>query len=107
MARAQITVTKPVSLLSYTPSRPFFPRGFLWDEGFHLLPVIEWDLDLAVGVLRSWLGLMDDDGWIGRGQILRPRARSKGPPAVPDQYPHFPQPPTLLLLFPSLLDKIS
>lgn len=66
MAKALITTTANNSLLSFTPSRPFFPRGFLWDEGFHLLPVIEWDLDLAVSVVRSWLNLMDEDGWIGR-----------------------------------------
>lgn len=69
MAKAPITTTANNSLLSFTPSRPFFPRGFLWDEGFHLLPVIEWDLDLAVSVVRSWLNLMDEDGWIGRKYI--------------------------------------
>ena len=37
----------PYELFSSIPSRPFFPRGFLWDEGFHLLPVAEWDMDLT------------------------------------------------------------
>jgi len=108
MTRAEITTTESLTLLSHTPSRPFFPRGFLWDEGFHLLPVIEWDLDLAVSVLQSWLKLMDDDGWIGREQILGPEARNRVPEKFQVQYPHYANPPTLLaLLVPILISKIT
>ncbi|KAK3312444.1 glycoside hydrolase family 63 protein, partial [Apodospora peruviana] len=107
MARAPITTTPPLTLLSHTPSRPFFPRGFLWDEGFHLLPVIEWDLDQAVSVLQSWLNLMDEDGWIGREQILGPEARSRVPEQFQVQYPHYANPPTLSLLFPILVSKLT
>jgi len=107
MARAPITTTPPLTLLSHTPSRPFFPRGFLWDEGFHLLPVIEWDLDQAVSVLQSWLNLMDADGWIGREQILGPEARSRVPEQFQVQYPHYANPPTLSLLFPILVSKLT
>ncbi|KAK0620524.1 glycoside hydrolase [Immersiella caudata] len=107
MSRAEITTTSPKTLLSYTPSRPFFPRGFLWDEGFHLLPVVEWDLDLAVSVLESWLNLMDDDGWIGREQILGPEARSRVPSEFQVQYPHYANPPTLALLVPIIISKLT
>ncbi|KAI6357977.1 hypothetical protein MCOR25_007491 [Pyricularia grisea] len=107
MKRAKIVTAPPRSLLSHTPSRPFFPRGFLWDEGFHLIPIIEWDLDLTVSVLRSWLSLMDSDGWIGREQILGPEARSKVPSQFQVQYPHYANPQTLALLFPILLQKMK
>lgn len=107
MAKAPIVNTAPTSLLTFTPSKPFFPRGFLWDEGFHLLPIIEWDLDLAVAVLRSWLGLMDADGWVAHEQILGPEARSKVLDQFQIQYPHYANPPTLSLLFSILTSKLA
>lgn len=108
MGRAAVTTTEPTSLLSFTPSRSVFPRGFLWDEGFHLLPVIEWDLDLAVSVIRSWFKQMNNEGWIAREQILGPEARNKVPPQFQTQYPHHANPPTMLaLVLPALLKKVT
>lgn len=49
---------------------------------------------------------MDDDGWIGREQILGAEARSKVPQEFQIQYPHYANPPTLFLVFESLVDKI-
>jgi mannosyl-oligosaccharide glucosidase len=52
----------PYQLFSAVPSRPFFPRGFLWDEGFHLQVILDWDVDLALEIVSSWFDLMDENG---------------------------------------------
>ncbi|GMF78181.1 unnamed protein product [Aspergillus oryzae] len=101
-ARAQPVLEGPKDLFTCVPSRPFFPRGFLWDEGFHLIPVVEWDTDLAF-VSR----LMDEDGWIAREQILGAEARSKVPPEFTVQYPHYANPPTLFIILEAFLDKLD
>ncbi|KAK6354147.1 Processing alpha glucosidase I [Orbilia blumenaviensis] len=95
----------PTTLFTSIPSRPFFPRGFLWDEGFHLLPIIEWDTDVAMEIVRSWFNLMDADGWIAREQILGDEARSKVPKEFQTQYPHYANPPTLLLVLTKFIEK--
>ena len=97
----------PNELFTSIPSRPFFPRGFLWDEGFHLLPVIDWDVDTTLDIIKSWFKLMDEDGWIGREQILGPEARSKVPAEFQVQYPHYANPPTLFMVISSFLDKLD
>lgn len=97
----------PYELFSTVPSRPFFPRGFLWDEGFHLQVVLDWDMDLALEVLLSWLELMDDEGWIAREQILGPEARSKVPPEFRTQYRHYANPPTLFFIVREFLARLS
>ena len=50
---------------------------------------------------------MDEDGWIGREQILGQEARSKVPQEFQVQYPHYANPPTLFLIFESLIDKLE
>lgn len=98
---------KKHELFTMVPSRAFFPRGFLWDEGFHLLIVMEWDLDLALEILGSWLALMDEDGWIGREQILGPEARSKVPAEFQVQYLDYANPPTLYLVVEHYLEMVT
>lgn len=94
-------------LFTMVPSRSFFPRGFLWDEGFHLLVVMNWDLDLALEILKSWFALMDEDGWIGREQILGPEARSKVPSEFQVQNLDFANPPTLYLVVENFLEMAT
>lgn len=97
----------PFELFTSIPSRPFFPRGFLWDEGFHLMPIIEWDTDLTMEIVKSWYNLMDEDGWIAREQILGDEARSKVPAEFQVQYPHYANPPTLFLIIENFLEKLQ
>ncbi|GAA5975706.1 hypothetical protein JCM11641_005843 [Rhodosporidiobolus odoratus] len=90
-------LTEPKELFSATPSRSFFPRGFYWDEGFHLALIGAWDNDLALEIFKSWLNLADEDGWIGREQILGDEARSRVPQEFQAQYPSYANPPTLIM----------
>jgi mannosyl-oligosaccharide glucosidase len=88
----QPQLTPERALLTATPSRSFFPRGFYWDEGFHLLliglidpqmrslPLLFCDaahVCYSLQILQSWVSLIDQDGWVGREQILGDEARSK------------------------------
>jgi mannosyl-oligosaccharide glucosidase len=96
----------PYGLLTHTPSRVTFPRGFLWDEGFHLLPVLDWDADLAIEVVRNWFALMDDDGWIAREQILGTEAESATPADFITQFPHIANPPMMFMVISRLIDML-
>ena len=104
---ADIEETGPHQLFSSVPSRPFFPRGFLWDEGFHLQVILDWDMDLALEIVSSWLDTMDENGWIAREQILGPEARSKVPQEFQTQYPDYANPPTLFLVVQEFVARLE
>jgi mannosyl-oligosaccharide glucosidase len=95
--QARTKIKNAQSLLTSTPSRSHFPRGFLWDEGFQLLLVQMWDSDLSLDILKSWYQLMDQDGWIAREQILGEEARSKVPREFQEQSSFIANPPAILI----------
>ncbi len=64
-------------LFTSVPSRSFFPRGFLWDEGFHLLITHQWSPLVGRDVIAHWLDLMTAEGWIPREQILGGEAEAR------------------------------
>ncbi|ETW01470.1 hypothetical protein, variant 1 [Aphanomyces invadans] len=105
-ADGAVGVTPARSLFTAVPSRSFFPRGFLWDEGFHQLGIIPFDPDVAVQVVDSWLNLMDGDGYISREQIRGTLAEARVPAEFITQFTTHANPPTLLLSVDKLLSHI-
>jgi len=109
-----------LTLLTATPSRTSFPRGFLWDEGFHQLLISEWDWTISLQVLRDWLQCMhfpacpegavvssqcssdDVSGWIPREMILGEEATRRVPDEFVTQRGNVANPPTLLLVVQAL-----
>ncbi|CAN8304148.1 unnamed protein product [Cochlearia groenlandica] len=96
----------PAELYTAVPSRPVFPRGFLWDEGFHQLLIWRWDFRITLDIVGHWLDLMNIDGWIPREQILGVEALSKIPEQYVVQIPSNGNPPTLLLVIRDLINGI-
>lgn len=101
------TYSESGNLLSFVPSRVSFPRGFLWDEGFHLLIACNWDIDICIDVFSSWMGTMDENGWIPREQIRGPASETRVPSQFIVQSKDIANPPSLLLLVDKLLGQIQ
>lgn len=57
-----------LELLASYPTRSRFPRGFLWDEGYHLLVICQWSSNLCVDIYRSWFDTM---GEVFKGEMAR------------------------------------
>ncbi|XP_065121544.1 mannosyl-oligosaccharide glucosidase [Paramisgurnus dabryanus] len=94
-------------LFTAVPSRSFFPRGFLWDEGFHQLLLSKWDPRLSQEVIAHWLDLINVEGWIPREQILDDEARSKVPSEFIVQHNENANPPTLFLVLQKLVEELE
>jgi mannosyl-oligosaccharide glucosidase len=77
----------------------------LWDEGFHQILIGAWDNDLSLEIIESWANLIDDNGWVAREQILGEEARSKVPSEFQTQFPHFANPPTLILALAKFVER--
>lgn len=95
------------ALYSAVPSRSFFPRGFLWDEGFHGLLLSSWDLDIELDIISHWFDLMNVEGWIPREQILGQEALSKVPEQFVTQRNSNANPPTFFITLHFILQNFA
>lgn len=98
---------EPAGLFTGSPSRSRFPRGFLWDEGFHLILTCQWSRFLCLDILQHWFHTMKPNGWIPREQIRGPEAESTVPAEFLAQDPKLANPPSMIFSMQILIEQAS
>uniref|UniRef100_A0A915KUU7 Mannosyl-oligosaccharide glucosidase n=1 Tax=Romanomermis culicivorax TaxID=13658 RepID=A0A915KUU7_ROMCU len=97
----------PLTLFSTVPSRSFFPRGFLWDEGFHQLLIFQWNSNLTREIIGSWLDLMNVEGWIPREVILGSESEARVPAEFVVQQDKVANPPMFFYIIRMMLNRMN
>lgn len=57
--------------------------------------------------MKSWIELIDDNGWVAREQILGDEARSKVPAEFLTQVPNYANPPTLTMAVTAFIKRLN
>ena len=58
-------------------------------------------------ILKDWINLINEDGWVAREQILGGEARSKVPDEFVTQVPSYATPPTLTMAVTAFIDRLK
>jgi len=71
------------------------------------LHIGQWDTDFSLEILKDWIDLIDDDGWVAREQILGEEARIKVPIEFQTQVPNYANPPTLTMAVTAFIERVK
>lgn len=83
-------------LLTGSPSRSFFARGFLWDEGFHNILISQMNYNVTIDIIDSWLSTMSSTGYMAREQIRGVEQEAQVDPKFHTQDKMMANPPTFI-----------
>ena len=61
----------------------------------------------SLKILKDWINLIDEDGWVAREQILGEEARSRVPQEFQTQVPFWGNPPTLTMAVTAFINRLK